>query len=347
MLSRREFMVKGVGAALALSARGMLIRPPRSLARDVVAEIHTCNGVKPMYGLTRDCPFSGFELSDHKPLSPAPVINAVEGDVLRINVFNDKTHPVGFKIDELGVEAIIQPGSGIEAVVENPPVGTFLYYDHLGVQRILGAHGAVIVRPRSVKAPLVPGAEPVTGEGPRTDEVIAPAPTERTTDTEYLWVFGAYDSLWGNRYAAGQSIDPATYKPDVFTINGRYGDGSVQAKDTSLRHKFGTPVLIRMVNPTPLYKSIHFHAEHPLVLDRTKIQKQTIGARKDVFTVAPMEVVTLHMNFTVPRDGYPVNAPAPGETDFRYPVHDHHELTNSLGGGAYPNGMLTELEFLH
>lgn len=347
MLSRREFVMKGVGGALALSASGLLIRPPKTLARDVVAELHTCNGVKPMFDVSRDCPFSGFELIDHKPLSPAPVINASTEDVLRISVLNEKTHPVGFKIDGLGVEHIIPPGRTLEVVVENPPVGTYLYHDHLTVQRILGAHGVVIVRPRRTDAPLVPGAEPVTGEGPRTDVPVAPAPTEQNTDTEYLWVFGAYDSLWGNRYVAGQSIDPVSYRPDVFTINGRYGDGSSQAKDTSLRHRFGTPVLVRMVNSSPLYKSIHFHGEHPLVLDRTGIQQQTIGARKDVFTVAPMEVVTVHMSFSQPRDGFPVNAPAPGETDFRYPVHDHHELTNSLGGGAYPNGMLTELEFLH
>jgi FtsP/CotA-like multicopper oxidase with cupredoxin domain len=336
-----------MGAAFALSAGGLLLRPPRTLAKDVMVELHSCNGVKPMFDVARDCPFSGFELADHKPLSPAPVINAHAEDVLRICVRNEKTHDVGFKIEGLDVEDIIPPGRTLEVVVENPPVGTYLYYDHLGVQRILGAHGVVVVRPRSETAPLVPGAEPVMGEGPTEDVVVGPAPSEKTIDTEYLWVFGAYDSLWGNRYATGKDIDPATYKPDVFTINGRYGDGSSQAKDTSLRHKFGTPVLIRMVNPTPLYKSIHFHAEHPLVLDRTKVQKQTIGARKDVFMVAPMEVVTVHMDFAVPRDGYPVNAPAPGETDFRYPVHDHHELTNSLGGGAYPNGMLTELEFLH
>ncbi len=347
MLSRREFVVRGVGAALALGASGLLVRPPKTLAKDVIAELHTCNGVKPMFDVSRDCPFSGFELADHKPLSPAPILNAVEDDVLRINVTNDKTHPVGFKIEGLGVEDVIPPGRTLEVVVENPAVGTYLYYDHLGVQRILGAHGVVIVRPKRADEPLVPGAEPVMGEGARSDTVVAPAPTEQNTDTEYLWVLGAYDSIWGNRYAAGQSIDPATYKPDVFTINGRYGDGSSQAKDTSLRHKFGTPVLVRMVNPTPLYKSIHFHAEHPLVLDRTKTQKQTIGARKDVFMIAPMEVVTVHMNFAQPRDGCPVNAPAPGETDFHYPVHDHHELTNSLGGAAYPNGMLTELEFLH
>ncbi len=347
MLSRREFVVRGVGAALALGASGLLVRPPKTLAKDVIAELHTCNGVKPMFDVSRDCPFSGFELADHKPLSPAPVINAVEDDVLRINVTNDKTQPVGFKIEGLGVEDVIPPGRTLEVVVENPPVGTYLYYDHLGVQRILGAHGVVIVRPRRADAPLIPGGEPVTGEGGATGGATTPAPTETNTETEYLWVFGAYDSIWGNRYLAGQSIDPASYKPDVFTINGRYGDGSSQARDTSLRHRLGTPVLVRMFNATPLYKSIHFHGEHPLVLDRTKIQLQTIGTRKDVFAVAPMEVVTVHMSFSAPSDGYPVNAPAPGETNFRYPVHDHHELTNSLGGGAYPNGMLTELEFLH
>src|SRR5688572_21335400 len=104
MLSRRQFVVKGVGAALALSASGLLVRPPKTLAKDVIAELHTCDGVKPMFGVTRDCPFSGFELADHKPLSPAPVINAFEGDVLRIAVTNEKAHDVGFKIDGLGVE---------------------------------------------------------------------------------------------------------------------------------------------------------------------------------------------------------------------------------------------------
>ena len=81
------------------------------------------------------------------------------------------------------------------------------------MQRILGAHGVVIVRPKSETAPLVPGAEPVMGEGATEDKVVAPAPTERTIDTEYLWVFGAYDSRWGNQYAAGEEIDPASYSP--------------------------------------------------------------------------------------------------------------------------------------
>jgi hypothetical protein len=51
------------------------------------------------------------------------------------------------------------------------------------------------------------------------------------------------------------------------------------------------------------------------------------------------------MQFTVPADGFPVNAPGPGETDLFFPVHDHHELTQTLGGGLYPNGMLTDLVF--
>ena len=326
MLSRREFVLKGAGAAFALGAGGLLLRPQRTIARDVAVNLHTCTGVKPMFSVTRDCPFSGFELADEKPLSPGPVISAVTGDVLRIRLTNAKTHPVGFRIEGLGVEQVIPPGQTAEVVIENPPVGTYLYFDHLGVQSILGAHGVIVVRPRRDDAPPVPGADPAT---------VA----------EYAWVFGAYDSLWGKRYAGGQTIDPATYEPDVFTINGRYGDGSSQARDTSVRHQFGVPVLIRMVNPTPLYKSIHFHGEHPQIVGRTKAQLQTIGARKDTFMVAPMEVVTVQLTFAPPVDGFPVNAPGPGETDLRYPVHDHHELTNSLGGGAYPNGMLTELEF--
>jgi FtsP/CotA-like multicopper oxidase with cupredoxin domain len=325
VLSRRQFVLRGAGAAFALGASGLLARPQRTIAQDVAIELRTCRGVKPMFNVTRDCPFAGFELSDQKPLSPGPVINAFTDDVLRIRVTNAESRPVGFTVEGLGVEQVIAPGGVYEAVIEDPPVGTYLYYDHLGVQRILGAHGAVVVRPRGADVP-----EP--------DE---PAPTE------YLWMLAAYDSAWGNRYMAGQLIDPASYRPDVFTINGRYGDGSSQARDTSLRHKFNSAVLIRMVNASPLFKSIHFHAEHPVVLSRTKIQQQTVGARKDTIAVAPLEVVTVLMSFAPPVDGYPLNAPAPGETDLRYPVHDHHELTNSLGGGAYPNGMLTELEFMY
>ena len=102
MLSRRDLVVRGMGAAFALSAGGLLMRPPRTLAKDVFVELHSCNGVKPMFDVARDCPFSGFELADHKPLSPAPVINAVAEDVLRIEVRNEKAHAVGFTIEGLG-----------------------------------------------------------------------------------------------------------------------------------------------------------------------------------------------------------------------------------------------------
>jgi len=310
-------MVKA-GAISVISASGLLAWAPRSVADDVVVDLYVTEGFRDLVD-GRKLYLQGFSLGPDDPPDPIPrsVINAVTGDRVTFNVTNTLSKPHNLKIDGVVDTGPIAPGETKTVTFDAPGAGAYLYYDSILApwNRILGLHGAMIVR----------------------------TPTETIRD--YLWLFNAFDSKLADRVRRGESVNLATLVPDVFTINGRFGSFACEARDTSPRHPFGTPVRIRMVNASTFAKSIHFHGEHPVVARRTLAQQETIGCAKDTFLLLPQEVVEVTMAFTVPSDGFPVNAPGPGATDLEYPVHDHHELTQTLGGGLYPNGMLTDLVF--
>jgi FtsP/CotA-like multicopper oxidase with cupredoxin domain len=317
-LSRRDFLIQGGAAVSLLSASGCLAWASRAAAGDVIADLYITEGVRDLSD-GRKLYLQGFSLGPDVAPEPNPraVINAITGDRVTFNVTNTLTKPHNLRIDGVGDTGPIAPGQTKSVTFDAPSPGAYLYYDSgdAPLNRVLGLHGAMIVR----------------------------EPSE--TATEYLWVFNAFDSRLAARVSRGTSVSFAEFVPDVFTINGRFGDFSCNARDTSPRQPFGTPVRIRMVNASTFAKSIHFHGEHPVVARRTIAQQQTVGAAKDVFMLSPQEVVEVTVQFSVPSDGFPVNAPGPGQTDLIYPVHDHHELTQTLGGGLYPNGMLTDLVF--
>jgi FtsP/CotA-like multicopper oxidase with cupredoxin domain len=319
-LSRRGFLIRGAAAVSLLSASGLLDWTSRATAGTVIADLYVTDGVRALQD-GRTLYLQGF--SPARDMAPTPnplaVINAVAGDTVTLNVTNTLKAPHALKIDGVADTGPIAPGATSSITFNAPSPGAYLYYDpgNAPLNRILGLHGAMIVREARPQA----------------------------AQAEYLWVFNAFDSKLAERMRTGATADLSTFVPDVFTINGRFGDFSSQAKDTSPRHPLGTPVRIRMVNASTFAKSVHVHGEHPVVVRRTIVQQKTIGAAKDTFLLMPQEVVEVEMGFTLPSDGFPVPAPGPGEHDLRFPVHDHHELTQTLGGGLYPNGMVTDLVF--
>jgi FtsP/CotA-like multicopper oxidase with cupredoxin domain len=319
-LSRRDFLIRGGAALSLLSASGSLAWASRAAAGNVVADLYITEGVRELQD-GRDLFLRGFSVAPEMPPAPNPraVISAIAGDTVTVMVTNTLKTTHAFKVDGVVDSGPITSGTTKTVTFNAPAPGAYLYHDpgSAPLNRILGLHGAMIVREA----------------GPQVDRA------------DYLWVFNAFDSKLADRARTGGSVDFAAFVPDVFAINGRFGDFSSQAKDTSPRHPPGTPVRIRMVNASPFAKSVHFHGEHPVVIRRTVAQQQTVGAAKDTFLIMPQEVVEVHMNFTVPSDAFPVPAPGPGRRDLEFPVHDHHELTQTLGGGLYPNGMLTEMVF--
>jgi FtsP/CotA-like multicopper oxidase with cupredoxin domain len=319
-LSRRDFLIRGGSAVALLSASGSLLWASRAKAGNVVADLYVTEGIRELQG-GRTLFVRGFAPAADTPPAPNPraVINAITGDTVTVRVTNTLKTDHAFKIDGVIDTGPIGPGMTTTVTFDAPAPGAYLYHDpgNAPLNRTLGLHGAMIVREA---APPVEAAD-------------------------YLWVFNAFDSKLADRVRTGARVDLAAFAPDVFTINGRFGDFSCEARDTSPRHPIGTPVRIRMVNASTFAKSVHFHGEHPVVVRRTIAQHQTVGAAKDTFLVMPQEVVEVRMAFTAPADAFPAPAPGPGRRDLDFPVHDHHELTQTLGGGLYPNGMLTDMVF--
>ena len=153
---------------------------------------------------------------------------------------------------------------------------------------------------------------------------------------EFVWVFNCIHSTWSERARLRQPIDAAAgFTPDVFLLNGRLGDFSSKALDTTPHGRVGEPVLVRMLNAGLTVKSIHFHGNHVRVLARNG-SPQSVVMNKDTVFVDRGEVVDVLLPFRTPPDAFP-------STRFSvYPVHDHQEMTQTLHGGLYPNGLLTD-----
>jgi hypothetical protein len=154
---------------------------------------------------------------------------------------------------------------------------------------------------------------------------------------QFVCVFNCLDTRWSQRAGLGRPIDPESFEPRVFLINGRLGDFSSQARDTAPHGRVGEPVLIRMINAGLTVKSIHFHGNHVRVLARNGAPP-VVPMNKDTVFVDRGEVVDVLLPFNAPPDAFP-----PVRTS-TYPVHDHEELTQTLEGGLYPNGLLTGWE---
>ena len=153
---------------------------------------------------------------------------------------------------------------------------------------------------------------------------------------EYVWVFTSIDTRWSELARVRRPVDAAAgFRPDVFLLNGRFGDASSKAPDTTPHGRVGEPALVRMLNASLNVKSIHFHGNHVQVLARNGSPPPVV-MNKDTVFVDRGEVVDVLLPFRMPPDAFP---PARASV---YPVHDHQEMTQTLHGGLYPNGLLTD-----
>ena len=88
---------------------------------------------------------------------PRPVLRVTEGDAVTVEVTNNDYRPHAFRITGISGATIsaIPPGGTGTCSFTAPVGGTYLYYDQLNgpLNRLLGLHGAFIVRPRRGTTP--------------------------------------------------------------------------------------------------------------------------------------------------------------------------------------------------
>lgn len=273
---------------------------------------------------------------------PGPSIYAVNGDTITLKITNALDEPHSFFIPGIFDSGIIQPGQTIAP----PPFtvtksGAHLYYDNLNepVNRVMGLHGALVVRPLAAAAghnftpydnptPHVQNLYDMFGTkfwpGLKWEE--GDQATNCPPFRQYVWL---YHQASPNLQAAvgnlspGQIYDPrkfcdqflrdpfsptrANNKPQYFTINGQSGFFSHFIPAITPVSRVGEPVVIHILNAGLQTHSHHMHCNHFFVTSHNNVRNPDPVPHPnpiwvDIYGVKPMERIDYTFPFMRPPD---------------------------------------------
>ncbi|MHB2165333.1 multicopper oxidase domain-containing protein [Alsobacter sp. R-9] len=155
----------------------------------------------------------------------------------------------------------------------------------------------------------------------------------------------------------------STWQPRYFQINGRSGFDLAEGDDVVIRNYLGEPTLIRVVNAGLCYHSNHIHGNHLMEMTETDINPasptylksvvKTNFFERDVWSMQPMQRKDMLLPLECPPD-IPETQRAPlfdtntsqEKLPLKYVMHCHTEMSNTAGGGNYPQGMVTHWEII-
>lgn len=367
-MNRRKFLAYGMmgGAVTALGATESAVgQAAPSVVYDLDIEpvdVEMIDGKK-IYMLL-------YYSSGSGPSRPRPVLTATEGDRVTIRVRNNAPEPHRFQIPGVTGASIasIAPGRTREVTFTAPVGGTYLYLDPLNapVYRLLGLHGAFIVKPKN--GGLTVGGKPTpystATHTPALNVLFDAFGTPRFPGDPWvpngigrdiIWLFSQVDPALNRKVELGQVVDPAsvvsTFVPRYFTINGLSGFDLDDDDTVCPKGYEGQPTLIRTLNAGLARHSPHIHGNHVFLLSGTKTNSQVIVRDNifevDVWSMAPLERKDVLLPFEKPPDipaakWPPVQEPFP----MRFVMHCHTEMSQTAGGGNYPQGLVTHWELL-
>ena len=312
-------------------------------------------------------------------VTPHPELRVTEGDPITVSVTNNDVAPHGFAIPGIpaAMIAMIEPGSTGTVTFVAPGGGSYLYVDpyKAPLYRVLGLHGAFIVDP--VDGTTLAGSPTPFSRHEQTSQVAAlfdalggdsePFPGEKwqpgNPDREKLWLFSQTDPSLNARVRDGESIDPDSvvdsFLPRYFTINGLSGfdashihsnsGGPSPAERIIASGRQGQPCLIRTMNAGLATHSVHIHGNHCLELSETDElggnMRETHVYERDVWMLPPLGRIDMLLPFERPPD-IPRGKWPPRDEDFplKYVMHCHYEISQTAGGGNYPQGAVTHWE---
>lgn len=363
-MHRRQFLQYGTLGAAALMAPQMVLAQTAPTLTEIKLEIEPVDAelidgtVVYMLVFAR----SGSS-SDVRP-----ILRVTQGDTITITVRNrDEREAHGFAIRGIppAVIASIPPNEERSVTFTAPIGGTYLYLDptRAPLNRLLGLHGAFISMPRFARTPA--GAAIPYSPATQTPAVQAffdalgkhPSyPGNGWIPTrDKIWLFNQIDPALNQAADLGQAIDPAgivgTFRPRYFTINGLSGFDLHEDHTAVPSGYVGEPCLIRTLNAGLATHSPHIHGNHifevaeansagrPVIVDN-------VYAR-DAWRLPPLDVIDVLLPFKKPPD-IPAARWPPREEPFpmRYVMHCHTEMSQTAGGGNYPQGGVIHWELL-
>lgn len=315
-----------------------------------------------------------------------PVIWVMEGDSLEIRITNRDVRPHAFAVTGLSLsDAPINKNETATYRFTVPPPGSYLYYDpyNFPVNRILGLNGALIVLPRA--GTTTPAGSPIPynlSQQNRSVQAVFDAlgdpkgkffpsnkwdpdpPADEKYPRDLVWVTSEMDAVLAKRLADGDEVDGSVWKssflPSYFMINGASGfetAGHEDLSDNKYAHAGliepegyeGQPTMVRCLNAGLATHSLHIHGNDVFELTRTNAAGAVIVNNNifalDVWGMPPLARKDMLLPFVRPLDA-PVWPPKEEPFPMRYVMHCHCEMSNTAGGGNYPQGMVTHWEML-
>lgn len=303
--------------------------------------------------------------------APRPVLRAVEGETVVLRIVNNAPEAHRFQVPGVtgATTTNIAPGQRREIRFTAPVGGTYIYLDPLQapLYRLVGLHGAFVVTPRNNG--VTPAGSPTpysttaqtaavraVFDAMGTRERFAGGKWDPTDiDRDKIWVFSQTDPALNKRVELRQTVDlttlAANFKPRYFTINGRSGFDLDEDPTVRISGYVGQPTLIRTINTGLATHAPHIHGNHVFELSGNT----TAGAvavrgnvyERDVWMLAPLDRKDVLLPFEIPPDiprevWPPVQEPWP----LRYVMHCHTEMSQTAGGGNYPQGAVCHWELL-
>ena len=238
-------------------------------------------------------------------VSPGPVIEAVVGQTVTVNIINNVALETRFTVDRwLPDTPVIPIGGGATFEFTPTEAGIYRYGDTDLRNRSLGLFGAVVVRPAE--------ANVAWSGGP-------------TYDQERNWVVTDMDSVWNNTSIfLPLSTD---YNPNYFLLNGKNGFAAKQDPNSTIDGAVGETFLVRIVNSGLYDQSLHFHAAHFQVISKDGVKVTDIADAPWVTTINVKGQSSAMVLYTLEQPG-------------TYPVHVHSAHMET-GNGVYLNGTAT------
>jgi FtsP/CotA-like multicopper oxidase with cupredoxin domain len=322
--TRRSFMKLGVATAAAFGTYGLLDWTPRAEGRQFSIDLFVTEGDTMMVD-GKSVYVRTFSPVEGKVSLPGPLMLVAERDELVISITNTLSAPHGFSIAGVVDSGPIAPGETKVLRLAAPPAGTYLYQDPVDVpfNRLLGLHGALVTMP---------------ADGTNTPYAGAPAFTR-----QWVWVTENIDSVWSEQARLGGTTTLDAIVPDYFLINGRSGVDSVHDPSITIHGKLYEPALVRILNAGVATHAMHFHGNHLDVL-RHNSQPAPYAMRKDTIMMPGGFTKEALLPLRPPPDMWPPMEQWGPELTLSYPMHCHAEMSQTAGGGLYPNGMLAHWE---
>lgn len=364
-MQRREFLAYGSAAALAGAALKTQADQQAEAQTIVNFELHLVE----IYEELIDGEVV-FALAYRDPVTRQvrPPIYVTTGQTVQIKLVNKTRKPRRFAITGYADDRfpVIPPGGSRTIGLPAPVAGSYIYHENSegAVGRMLGLHGALVSMPangRTTAGSETPYVSPTPAQSVLFDSLgTAPYfPGEKWLPNNpartRIWLMGEIDPSLNQ--AAERNLPVAvdtlnyTFKARYFTLNGLSGYDASHAPSCCPDGYEGEPCLIRTMNAGICTHGPHIHGNHVYGLSDSdaagKVVKATNVLEFDTWMLKPLQRKDVLLPFVKP-DEIPHEVWPPRQEKFPlfYPMHCHIEMSQTAGGGNYPQGLVTHWEML-